>query len=176
MLAEQETVVGRDDHRRILPHIVGIHIVEQPAQILVAHADQTGIICTDLGDLLLGFVDALVWRPVQHAAVPGAVAFAPEPVRHVEWLVRIEELELHHPVVGGPVGVEELEGGGEAARCRHVFFAVFIFTCHQVTHPQGQLLRVVMPTIVELAHFSSGGSTSAFQLSFSWPRIRFQLS
>src|SRR6185437_15640847 len=114
MLAEKETVVGGQDQRRILPHIVLVEIIENAAEQMITEAQKRKIVGPELIDLVLWFGHAFVARPVENRPVIVGWEHRLEPVRRKEGFVRIEGLDLKKPVVGRAVDVEEIEAGLEA--------------------------------------------------------------
>ena len=114
VLAEQKTVIGGDDERGVLPHVAAVEIVEQLSEQEVAHRHHGIVVRTQFLTFGRQLVDPTIARPVADRSVPAAVERRFEPSRRMEWLMRIEGLELEQPIVGVVIAVKEIEGVREA--------------------------------------------------------------
>ncbi len=121
VFAKQIAVVCRQDHRRVLPGIVGIHPVKQSPKMVVAHRHQRGVIGPDFGNLLGRVRAFLIERPIQDWALVARRELLLVLVRRVEGFMRIEALDLQEPVVAFAVPVEEFEGLRKAFCRREIF-------------------------------------------------------
>ena len=109
VLAEQEPVVGRDDQRGVLPHVVPVEVVEDLAEQVVAERHEGLVVRPELGRLLRQLVHPPVAGPVADGAVPAGAERLLEAVGRIERLMRVEGLDLEKPVVGVAVRLEEVQ-------------------------------------------------------------------
>ena len=137
MLRQQETVVRRQDQASVLPHVVGVEIVEQTSEVGVTHCHKGRVVGANLSNLGFVFLDGCVFRPVKDGAlIIGAIGVLVFFGR-MERLVRIKTFQMQHPVVGIAIAVKKLESLGEAPRAGKLRLVDDLLTIDLVLQPLG---------------------------------------
>ena len=130
VLGQQKAMVSAEDQRGVRPHGVAVHVVEQSAKVLVAHTEQGRIVGPHFLHLERSFLAALVARPIQYwAGIARGVGLA-KTRRRGKGLMRVEALEMQHPVVGVAVGIQKVKASFESARAAKISLFFHVLPVH----------------------------------------------
>ena len=109
VLAEQKSMVGVDDEKRVLPQAIAVESVENPSELRVAQGDQGGVLTTALLELarVRPGINRRIGRPVESRGI-GQADRSSILLGNIERLMGIKALDLHEPVVSRGVSGEEI--------------------------------------------------------------------
>ena len=144
MLAQQETVVGCDNQRSVVPETLLVEVIQGLAEQKVAQTQKGEIICTQLVDFILRFGDALVARPIENRSVVVHLEGLTEPFRREERLMGVESFDLKKPVVRLAIGIEKVETGFKALHGWEICFFLDEFAIDHV------MVRILLGVYVVL--------------------------
>ena len=155
-------MVRIDDQHGVVPQVVGVHGVQDLAQVVVAHGQHGRVLVDAVLHLLGRLPDLVVGRPVEHRALVAVRVQILVLLQAIKRLVGVKRLQLQKPVVLAVVVVDEfqtvLKGHGD----RQVLLLLHVAAVHPVLPApksrfpvyvlrDGEVGQIGLPTVSLLA-------------------------